>query len=200
MTPQSAQEILSILEGLPPPDGTAGFGGRAVAYKTGTSYGFRDAWSIGVSGDWTVGVWVGRPDGTPRPGAFGLNTAAPIMADVFALLPPDQNAMPIPMVAIQPSAASTPGLVHFNANEAMAARPLIVFPPPDAAIETDPDTPVALQATGGNAPYRWIVDGGELPPPPIGESASWQPASPGFFRITVIDAQNQTCTETVQVR
>jgi penicillin-binding protein 1C len=200
MTGQSAQLILSILEGLPPPDGTAGFGGRAVAYKTGTSYGFRDAWSIGVSGDWTVGVWVGRPDGTPRPGAFGLNTAAPIMADVFAMLPPDQNAMPIPTLAIEPSAASTPSLMHFDANENTAASPQIVFPPPDAAIELDPGTPVALQATGGTTPYRWIVDGTELLPPPIGESFSWQPASPGFFRITVIDQQNQTCTETVQVR
>ncbi len=163
MTTQSAQDILAILEGLPPPDGTSGFGGRAVAYKTGTSYGFRDAWSIGVSGDWTVGVWVGRPDGTPRPGSFGLNTAAPLMAEVFSLLPPDQGAMPLPMVAVAPPVDAAPALMHFNASSSAESSPQIVFPPPGAAIELDAGAPVALQATGGAPPYRWIVDGAELP-------------------------------------
>ncbi len=199
MTAQSAARILAILEGLPPPDGISGFGGRPVAYKTGTSYGFRDAWSIGVSGDWTVGVWVGRPDGTPRPGAFGLNTAAPLMANVFSLLPPDAAAMPLPMVALAPAAAA-PGLRHFDAGLAAHSPPRILFPPPSAMIEVDDGAPVALQATGGAAPYRWIIDGAELAPPPVGEEPSWQPPSAGFFRITVIDQQNDMNTEMVQVR
>jgi len=58
-----------------------------IAWKTGTSYGFRDAWSIGVSAHYTVGVWVGRPDGTPMPGHYGAETAAPLMFDIFAQLP-----------------------------------------------------------------------------------------------------------------
>jgi penicillin-binding protein 1C len=200
MTPKAAAQILAILEGLPPPDGTSGFGGRAVAYKTGTSYGFRDAWSIGVSADWTVGVWVGRPDGTPRPGAYGLDTAAPVMARVFSLLPTDQGALPAPIVVLPPPADAAPGMIHFGTGQTAAQKPQIVFPPPGAAVEVDGGTPVALEATGGAPPYRWIVDGTELDPPPIGEDPSWLPPSPGFFRITAIDQSGAMDSEIIQVR
>jgi penicillin-binding protein 1C len=60
---------------------------RGIAWKTGTSFGFRDAWAVGVSDRYTVGVWVGRPDGTPNPGFFGANAAAPLLLDVYAVLP-----------------------------------------------------------------------------------------------------------------
>ena len=56
---------------------------QRIAWKTGTSFGFRDAWAIGVDDRHTVGVWVGRPDGTPNPGFFGANTAAPLLVDIF---------------------------------------------------------------------------------------------------------------------
>lgn len=64
---------------------------RGLAWKTGTSFGFRDAWSVGVSDRYTVGVWVGRPDGTPNPGFFGANMAAPLLVDIFAAI--DTNAV-----------------------------------------------------------------------------------------------------------
>ncbi|WP_233864098.1 penicillin-binding protein 1C [Paraburkholderia adhaesiva] len=60
---------------------------RGIAWKTGTSFGFRDAWSIGVTDRYTVGVWIGRPDGTPNPGYFGANAATPLMMSVFSALP-----------------------------------------------------------------------------------------------------------------
>ena len=69
------------------PVGRAVEGAKGIAWKTGTSFGFRDAWAIGVSDRYTVGVWVGRPDGTPNPGFFGANVAAPLLVDVFATLP-----------------------------------------------------------------------------------------------------------------
>ena len=59
-------------------------GGSRVAFKTGTSFGFRDAWAIGVSDRYTACVWVGRPYGTPNPGDFGANTAAPLVKDLLA--------------------------------------------------------------------------------------------------------------------
>ena len=59
---------------------------RGIAWKTGTSFGFRDAWAVGVSDRHTVGVWVGRPDGTPNPGFFGANIAAPLLVDLFSAL------------------------------------------------------------------------------------------------------------------
>lgn len=59
---------------------------RGIAWKTGTSFGFRDAWAVGVSDRYTIGVWVGRPDGTPNPGFFGANIAAPTLVDVFSAI------------------------------------------------------------------------------------------------------------------
>jgi penicillin-binding protein 1C len=60
---------------------------KAVAWKTGTSFGFRDAWAIGVTPEYTVGVWIGNADGEGRPGLMGVRAAAPVMFDVFHNLP-----------------------------------------------------------------------------------------------------------------
>jgi len=73
------------------PEGEAGWesflSASAVAYKTGTSFGFRDAWAVGVTTNFVVGVWVGNADGEGRPGLTGVSAAAPIMFEVFNYLP-----------------------------------------------------------------------------------------------------------------
>ena len=61
--------------------------GRRIAWKTGTSWGNRDAWSVGVNRDWVVAVWVGNSDGEGRAGVTGVSYAAPVMFDVFSALP-----------------------------------------------------------------------------------------------------------------
>ncbi len=58
-----------------------------IAWKTGTSFGFRDAWAIGVNENYTVGVWVGNADGEGRPGLTGISTAAPVLFNVFNIIP-----------------------------------------------------------------------------------------------------------------
>ncbi len=60
---------------------------KKIAWKTGTSFGFRDGWAVGVNADYAVGVWVGNADGEGRPGLTGTETAAPILFDLFSLLP-----------------------------------------------------------------------------------------------------------------
>ncbi len=61
---------------------------KKIAWKTGTSYGFRDAWAVGVTPGYVVAVWTGNADGAGRPGLTGLEAAAPLLFDVFSLLPP----------------------------------------------------------------------------------------------------------------
>ena len=87
MSEGAAFIVRDILEGGGHPDRPFTEGSRRLAWKTGTSFGFRDAWAVGVTERHTVGVWVGRPDGTPNPGYFGANTAAPLLQDVVAALP-----------------------------------------------------------------------------------------------------------------
>jgi penicillin-binding protein 1C len=71
-----------------------------VAWKTGTSYGFRDAWAIGGTPRYSVGVWVGRPDGTPLPGQYGAVTALPLLFEVIDSLPRSpRDPLRIPMPA-----------------------------------------------------------------------------------------------------
>lgn len=91
LSPGAAWIIREVLEAHPRP----GYGGGVldtglrprVAWKTGTSYGFRDAWALGGTRRYTVGVWVGRPDGTPLPGQYGAVTALPLMFEVIDSLP-----------------------------------------------------------------------------------------------------------------
>ncbi|RJF99947.1 penicillin-binding protein 1C [Noviherbaspirillum saxi] len=72
---------------------------QGIAWKTGTSFGFRDAWAVGVSSRYSVGVWVGRPDGTPNPGFFGANVAAPLLVDIFNAFPDGRSLNPEPVPA-----------------------------------------------------------------------------------------------------
>lgn len=74
--------------------------GNLLAWKTGTSYGYRDSWAIGVSPRWTLGVWIGRPDGTPLPGYFGQSAAVPLLLSVYSRL--QERGAPLP----QPNAVS----------------------------------------------------------------------------------------------
>lgn len=83
---------------------------QAVAWKTGTSYGYRDAWAIGSSASHTVGVWVGRPDGTPLPGQYGAVTALPLLLEVFDSLSQEGPASALQMpVSVSQQLVCWPG-------------------------------------------------------------------------------------------
>ncbi|GAB3095293.1 penicillin-binding protein 1C [Lysobacter terrae] len=101
LSPGAAWIIRDTLEANPRPGSIADtfeMGGRPrVAWKTGTSYGFRDAWALGSTRRYTVGVWVGRPDGTPLPGQYGVVTALPLLFEVVDSLPAQRgDAAPRP--------------------------------------------------------------------------------------------------------
>lgn len=65
---------------------------RKVAWKTGTSFGFRDAWAVGVTPSYAIGVWAGNADGEGRPGLVGVQAAAPVLFEIINALPRDQGA------------------------------------------------------------------------------------------------------------
>jgi penicillin-binding protein 1C len=97
MTPKTSSYITQILEEAPAPEGFVD--GRAIArtsiaFKTGTSYGYRDAWAIGYTPDYTVGIWVGKPNGTPSLNQLGRTHALPILFKVFNLLPEGGKVAP----------------------------------------------------------------------------------------------------------
>lgn len=100
MSPGAAFIVRDILESGGHPDRPFYDGPRGLAWKTGTSFGFRDAWAVGVTDRWTIGVWIGRPDGTPNPGFFGANVAAPLLHDIVAALPGEAPGPRVPPASV----------------------------------------------------------------------------------------------------
>ncbi|TXB62180.1 penicillin-binding protein 1C [Phaeodactylibacter luteus] len=102
---------------------------RKIAWKTGTSFGFRDAWAIGASPRYTVGVWVGNADGEGRPGLVGVRAAAPLLFEVFNRLPAAEGWFPPPWDALHPvQACRQSGYApspHCPVDTAWAAAPLL---------------------------------------------------------------------------
>ncbi len=196
--------VARILAGIRPPEGrlVATAPVRQIAYKTGTSYGFRDAWAIGFDRDYTVGVWLGRADGTPIPGHFGVSSAAPVLFDVFDHL---EKSAPAPWAeTIEATYANLnfqalpPGLKYFDRAErlievgAHVPNLNIAFPAPESVLEITGDTtPLTLLAHGGKRPLQWFVDGVPLPSSRWARKASYQLQSEGFYSVTVVDALGQ---------
>lgn len=89
-TPEAIAVTFDVMRGLTRPSNQTGWSGfssaKQVAWKTGTSFGFKDAWTIGVTDHFVIGVWAGNSDGEGRPGLTGVGVAAPLMFDVVSLL------------------------------------------------------------------------------------------------------------------
>ncbi len=162
-----------------------GGGPRGVAWKTGTSWGGRDAWAFGFDGRHVAGVWVGRPDGTPIPGLTGRDAALPMLAKLFALLP----EAPLERASIRADAAPA----------ALGTDPLrLLFPPPGAVL-AEGAGPVVLRAAGGRRPLTFLVDGAPIARDAARRELGWLPPGPGFYRIAIMDAEGALVAADVRV-
>jgi penicillin-binding protein 1C len=207
LDPVAAWYVAKILQGTPPPDNASG--GR-IAFKTGTSYGYRDAWAVGFDGKRTIGVWVGRPDGAPVMGLSGRTAAAPILFDAFQrggmrfapFAPAPKGAL------IATTAKLPPPLQRFAPQAAAAARlspPLrIVFPPNGASLEMssfggEPD-PLPLKISGGAPPLTVLKNGEPIDVKGNSRDLVFAPDGPGFVRLTVTDATGAAASVLVRLQ
>ena len=213
LSPVAAWYVTDILKDAPPPDSARG--GR-IAYKTGTSYGYRDAWAIGYDGRHVVAVWVGRPDNASTPGLMGHGAAAPILFDAFARISPHRAVLPAapPGVLSVAGSALPATLKRFTEPGQMRTsgpyidRPLVfAFPPDRADVEVeqashtdDAFDPLLLKAEGGVLPLTWLADGQAIGTTTHRRQLVWQPAGRGFFKLSVIDAKGRVDRVTVRLR
>ena len=204
MAPFAAWYLADILRDAPRTGGFLQDGSaRPIAFKTGTSYGYRDAWAIGFSAQHTVGVWVGRADGSPCGGCIGIDTASPILLSVFDLFPGDSDpaADPPEAVTAMASAALPAYLAHFDRGAA-ANGPELSFPVDGARLRLAWDDGAAqampLRVDGGEAPFSWFVNGTPVAADRRGD-ASWVPDGEGFAAITVTDAAGRSADAQVFV-
>jgi penicillin-binding protein 1C len=205
----AAWQVGNVLMGTPPPEN--GVHNR-IAFKTGTSYGYRDAWSVGFDGRTTIGVWVGRPDGAPAPGIVGRTAAAPILFDAFARTgklpaplpkPPKgtlvaSNAkLPLPLRRYRPIGE----LVRTDGEQA----PHIQFPLNGSRIDAGSTDGASFSAmpvkvAGGVLPMTMLVNGVSVGEIDGRRQRLIDPPGPGFARLTVIDARGAADTVVIRVQ
>tara|TARA_R110002049_G_scaffold44333_5_gene130088 strand:- start:140797 stop:142821 length:2025 start_codon:yes stop_codon:yes gene_type:complete len=205
MMPRAAAwQIGHILTGLVPPAGAAARDGQ-IAYKTGTSYGHRDAWALGFDGAHVIGVWLGRPDGTPVPGAFGGDLAAPILFEAFGRLKPRPEPMPAPPPeTLILSTASLPvPLQRFRSRDAVFVRdinaPTVSFPP-DGAVLRHNAAGIPLKLRAGMLPLTVLVDGTPLLTGVRQRDMILPLTGQGFAQIAVVDARGRSAQVQIQIK
>ena len=201
MSDVAAWQLMDILRGLAPPQGARA---GVLAYKTGTSYGHRDAWALGWDGRHVIGVWMGRADGTPVPGVFGGGLAAPVLFEAFGRLKPDFEPLPPPPPAtlIVSSAELPQPLRRFRprgaAFDGPSDAPQLLFPPDGARLALQ-DGPLTLKLRGGATPFLVLANGRpvirgqhlrefEIPNP-----------GRGFSALVVVDGEGRSARATVRV-
>lgn len=204
LDPVSAWYVSNILADVPPP--LNGSPGR-VAYKTGTSYGYRDGWAVGFDGKTVIGVWVGRPDGAPVPGLTGITGAAPILFEAFDRLGNQRAPLPRPPAgAIIASNTQLPApLRRFrHPNDDMVARdaaPKIAFPGDgvdvDLRLASGGSMPLMVKVRNGVPPFTFFANGAPFGRPGFARQDSWKPDGPGYVTLSVVDAEGRGDAVTV---
>lgn len=199
MRAETATEVLDILRETPAPRGRPPSAltqrGPGMAFKTGTSYGFRDAVAAGVVGGYVVVVWTGRADGGARGGDLtGRDAALPFLFDAADAIDAPTTA---PRPIVPPRAPEA-----LRALEPAGEGPQLIFPPDGATVQVDAIGPEArglvLAARGRN--LSWYVDGEPIPADPVSGRVVWRPRSPGFFRLSVSDETGREAAANVRVK
>lgn len=181
LPPAAAETVADLLTRPFPDEATA----RGIAWKTGTSWGDRDNWAFGFDRDHLIGVWVGRPDGTAMDGGSASDHALPILARLFSTIPADPRRI-------------APAGRMLSLVTAPDQDPLrLLFPQPGAVIVGL--GPLALKAMGGERPLRFLIDGAPITSAGALRQTEWQPPSPGFYRVTILDATGSAVHAAIRV-
>ena len=198
MRAETADQILDILRETPAPGGRAPSAltrrGPRMAFKTGTSYGFRDAVAAGVVGGYAIIAWTGRADGGARGGLTGRDAALPLLFDAADAL----DAPPGAQRPIAPKAAPK----SLETLDPPQDGPRLIFPPDGAVVQVAATGPhargLALAARGEQ--LSWYVDGQPLAADPVSGRVVWRPATAGFFRLSAVDAVGREAAARVRVK
>lgn len=196
LLPGAAWQVADILADTPPPE-TGAIG--QIAYKTGTSYGYRDAFAVGFDGQYVMGVWLGRPDGASVPGLQGIKDAAPLLFEGFSRVETRPAPLPpTPSYVLTGQNRDLPlPLQHFRAQGDAGfvdpRQPEITFPPDGADLdfglgEARAGADLVLKLKGGTPPFSWIINGEAPLPAQFERQLVWQVRSGGFMSVSVVDS------------
>jgi penicillin-binding protein 1C len=202
MSAQSARQIIDILASSPSPPGRMPAqltqDAPVIAAKTGTSYGFRDAWGAGVGAGQAVVVWIGRADSAPRPGVTGREAALPVLFEVYDLISrimPKRNAGPSLLEENPDDHMPPSALARFEREN---VPPQILFPPDGAEVWKDGEHTSFVLVAEGRGHLAWYVDGKPLGRNVAGDTV-WRPGVAGFYTVSVVDAGGLTSKARVRI-
>lgn len=196
---EAAEQVVSILRETPPPAGVTpaalARGRPLMAYKTGTSYGFRDAVAAGIVGGHVIVVWTGRADGGARAGLTGRDAALPLLFEAAELL----HAPPAAPQPLAPRAAP----MALQSVAASGEGPRLIFPPDGAVVQVESYGAEArglVLAAGGGEDLAWYVGGEPLSRDAVSGQVVWRPDSPGFYELSVVDPSGRAARARVRIR
>lgn len=199
MTPEAAWQVANILATAPRP---AGVPNVPLAFKTGTSHGHRDALALGFDGEHVAGVWVGRADGSPVPGMYGVDVAVPVLFELFARLGGVQPQPPAPptLLAVASNAELPAHLQQFGTRVVQTEdSPQLTFPPEGATL-----APLAggipVKVERGRAPFTWFANGEPVLLGSYVRETRLEVPGPGFVTLSVVDAEGRSARVQVEVR
>lgn len=202
LDPAAAWYVTDILRGAPPPE--AGAGGE-IAFKTGTSYGYRDAWALGFDGRHVIGVWLGRPDGGSVAGLSGLGTAAPLLFQAFGRLGSVRVPLPPPpRDALTVSHGDLPPPLRNLGSDVPDRALTLAYPPKGATLQLAPAAEgnaarFVAKLEHGMPPFTWMIDGRVIPWDGRSRSLVWPVEGTGFVTVTVLDAAGRSDRATVRL-
>ena len=217
----AAYIVKEILEAAPLPSGFVdqiATRSQPIAYKTGTSYGFRDALAVGFNDKYTIGIWVGRPDGTPCLDQTGRTHAAPTLFKVFSLLPNSsetQHHEHSSQVALAAKKSIPKHLIEFKSkqNSQSSENNLkILFPKEGTTLNVDDNlNSIPISFSGGKPPYYYFENDKPLEEvleqkENLQASSSnaqhkfqWKPKNLGFWELTIVDSEGNSASSTIKV-
>lgn len=193
-SPQAARQITTILA-------SDLDGNHPISLKTGTSYGYRDAWVLGYDNRYVIGIWTGIPDGTPMNAVSASNLVVPLLQKVLTVLPKDTS--PTTPILNAPT-LSLKKLTSSNEQQVVhKTLPTLIFPIDGTAIELEKIAerykPMPLSVTGGKRPYTWLIDGEPLPAT-WQQKHFWTPSKAGYYTIAVVDANGQVDRAEIEIK
>ncbi|MCJ8310807.1 MAG: penicillin-binding protein 1C [Rhizobiaceae bacterium] len=212
MSRVASWHVIDMLAGVPQPVGSSQL---PIAYKTGTSYGYRDAWSIGFDGRHVIGVWVGRADNGPVPGITGIKTAAPILFSAFEASGLESTGFaPAPPGAIREDLADLPAALktfeeksHRMLFSSVATEDIlaVAFPAHGDELEVSQfadgsAAPIMIKLQGGVPPFRLLENQQPVAQIFRQRRLMWSPKSRGTATLSVIDAIGQSQALDVRIR
>lgn len=212
LSKQAAYYVSHILRGATPPKNAKP---GELAYKTGTSYGYRDGWAVGFDGKYLVAVWIGRPDGGATTNLTGIGAAGPLLFDTFQHIGEERVAFSsAPPGIIKASGDDLPPPLRYfdkkkrrmmaNIRDTAIERVQIAFPPKGAefhmATRQKGNFHISLKAEGGKLPLTWLVDGKLISSKAYMRESLFRPNEKGFMEFSVIDALGKTDRVQIRVR